>query len=164
MKGSKYRTSHTADFLFVLTLFAVFAVSAVLVLMLGVKVYKSTVADMNTNYTTRTVLTYAAQKIRQNDSGGGIRVSEENGMDTLELHARYGDTGYVTYIYDYGGSLRELFIREDAPFDPGAGSALTDADNFTVRSISDTLLYLSVTGPDGVTADTYLTYRSRAAE
>jgi len=159
----RYRASHTTDFLFVLTLFTVFAVSAVLVLMLGVKVYKGTVAGMNTNYTTRTVLTYTAQKIRQNDSGGGIRVSDRNGMDVLELHAEYSGAGYVTYIYDYNGTLRELFTREDAPFTPASGNALMEAEAFSVRNISDTLLHLSVTGSDGVTADTYLTYRSRAS-
>lgn len=153
--------AHTVDLLFVLTLFAVFAISALLVLLLGIKVYHGTTADMNTNYTTRTALTYVTEKVRQNDTSGCISVSRESCGDVLRLRTAYNNTAYITYIYEFNGSLCELFTKEEQDFDPASGSELMEISDFTARTDAEGLLYISVTGTDSVSADTWISYRSR---
>jgi len=163
MEYHNKQSAHAADFLFVTALFAVFALTAVLVLLMGARVYKSALSNMDTNYTARTSLTYVAEKIRQNDSGGEIAVRELDGLAALTLPAVYNNEEYVTYIYEYDGALRELFVRADSAFSPDAGASILETDNFSIRQVSDTLFYLSVTDSKGVTEDMYVTTLSRAS-
>ena len=51
---------HFIDVLFTLGLLCVFAASALAVVLIGAHVYKTTAADMDANYTTRTSLSYIA--------------------------------------------------------------------------------------------------------
>lgn len=60
---------HITDLLFSLGLLCLFTISSLTVLLIGAHVYKQTALDMKTNYTTRTALTYVAEKVRQHDSG-----------------------------------------------------------------------------------------------
>ena len=59
---------HITDLLFSLGLLCLFTISSLTVLLIGAHVYKQTALDMKTNYTTRTALTYVAEKVRQHDS------------------------------------------------------------------------------------------------
>ena len=45
---------HMIDILFVLSLFCVFAVSSVVIILFGAHIYRSTVSQMDDNYTART--------------------------------------------------------------------------------------------------------------
>ena len=54
---------HFIDVLFTLGLLCVFAASALAVVLIGAHVYKTTAADMDANYTTRTSLSYIAKEI-----------------------------------------------------------------------------------------------------
>lgn len=63
---------HITDLLFSLGLLCLFTISSLTVLLIGAHVYKQTALDMKTNYTTRTALTYVAEKVRQHDSTSSI--------------------------------------------------------------------------------------------
>ena len=49
---------HMIDILFVLSLFCVFAVSSVVIILFGAHIYRSTVSQMDDNYTARTSIAY----------------------------------------------------------------------------------------------------------
>ena len=55
---------HIIDFLFVLSLFCVFAVSSVLLILFGADIYNKTVQQMECNYSSRTSIAYITEKIR----------------------------------------------------------------------------------------------------
>ncbi len=63
--------SHQADSFFVMLLFFLFALTAFILVLIGVKQYKSTANAMNYNYEVRTVTSYLREKVRQNDSDAG---------------------------------------------------------------------------------------------
>ena len=100
--------NHVIDLLFPLAVLFVFAISSFLVLVLSAHIYSSQTQEMNTGYTVHTSLAYVAEKIRQNDSDGGISAGTFQGQECLVLKGGSGDIRYTTYIYSYKGKLKEL--------------------------------------------------------
>ena len=80
---------------------------------IGSGVYRNTTVQMEENYVARTALSYVAEKVRQHDTSGGVRLTEEEGETVLVLQNTENttDTDYLTYIYSYDGWLCELVIR-----------------------------------------------------
>lgn len=151
MKPSVNR-GHVVDTLFVLALFILFAACAFSVIALGVDVYKSTVGNMNENYTQRTAVTYLTQKIRQN--GGTASVGTMGDAPALILTDKA--QGTTTTIYAYQGQLLELFAKEGAALTPGAGQKILDVADFTPQLADPGLLRLTLTGTDGVVQEAYI--------
>ena len=104
---------HMIDILFVLSLFCVFAVSSVVIILFGAHIYRSTVSQMDDNYTARTSIAYITEKIRQADEKNAIEIRNENGHQILMMTTMIDDTAYATSLYEYDGWLYELFARTD---------------------------------------------------
>ena len=83
--------SHQADSFFVMLLFFLFALTAFILVLIGVKQYKSTANAMNYNYEVRTVTSYLREKVRQNDSDAAISVETINGTKALCLKNTIND-------------------------------------------------------------------------
>ncbi|MGI6110665.1 MAG: DUF4860 domain-containing protein [Bilifractor sp.] len=81
----KKKTASVAQIFCVIALFALFMACAILVILFGARVYKSTVEKSNANYSSRTLLSYVTEKIHQNDRAGGVSVGEFDGMPALIL-------------------------------------------------------------------------------
>ena len=77
--------NHFIDVLFTLGLLCVFTASALAVVLIGAHVYQSTAEDMDANYTTRTSLSYMAEKIRQHDVSGSVSMGKIEDRDALIL-------------------------------------------------------------------------------
>lgn len=56
---------HAIDFLFPVTVFFVFTISALTVILLAARIYQSTTDDSQRNYTSGTALSYLTEKLRQ---------------------------------------------------------------------------------------------------
>ncbi len=81
----KKNTASVAQIFCVIALFAFFMACAILVILFGARVYKSTVEKSNANYSSRTLLSYVMEKIHQNDRAGGVSVGEFDGIPALIL-------------------------------------------------------------------------------
>lgn len=81
----KKNTASVAQIFCVIALFAFFMACAILVILFGARVYKSTVEKSNANYSSRTLLSYVTEKIHQNDRAGGVSVGEFDGIPALIL-------------------------------------------------------------------------------
>lgn len=149
----KFRTKqkHMIDLIFPVALFFVFALSALTVLLLAARIYRSTTENSSMNYTARTALSYISEKIRQNDIDGNIRIGKLDGENALILEQTYEDSVYNTYIYAYEGALRELFVRSDSPADLSAGTKILEVEAFSMEQAADHLLSFSCTAADGKT-------------
>ena len=66
------QTTHAIDFLFTITLLAFFAISALLAVVIGARVYERITENMSINYDSRTSIAYVTEKIRQHDAAGGV--------------------------------------------------------------------------------------------
>ena len=100
MKKNWKNQGHIVDFFFTLSLFCLFAASALIVVIIGSGVYRNTTVQMEENYVARTALSYVAEKVRQHDTSGGVRLTEEEGETVLVLQNTENttDTDYLTYI------------------------------------------------------------------
>lgn len=153
--------NHVIDFLFPIAVLFVFAASSFLVLVLSVHIYSSQTQRMNTDYTIHTPLAYVTEKIRQNDSDGGISAGTFQGRECLVLKGDSDNVSYTTYIYSYKGMLKELTLRD------GTDAALTDGkdilavEDFSVSEIQPGLFRFTSTDTDGTTDSVTISERSR---
>lgn len=155
----KNENRHMVDVLFVISLFCVFAFSALMLVIIGANVYKKTAAHMDTNYASRISYAYLSEKIRQNDHAGALSVGSYGDGDALIISENINGTVYYTYLYQYDGKLRELFTNTPDTLHPSAGQAIMDCSSFSVSAVSDTLYYFSLTGSDGEETALYASTR-----
>jgi hypothetical protein len=90
---------HSADLFIVLALFCVYVTSALLLSAIGAGVYRDTTQVMEENYDLRTGVLYVAEKTRQNDNNGAVRVASFNGSDALVFSGQGAFEGYETWIF-----------------------------------------------------------------
>ncbi len=124
--------AHSVQMLFTISLFLVFLISAISVIICGARVYENTSADSRTNYEIRTSLSYITEKIRQNDTAGGVGLQTFDATTAITMHSTYDAHDYITYIYYYDGSLRELFTASENTFMPEAGTVITKISGMTM--------------------------------
>lgn len=165
--NQKQEKHFIVDVLFVLALFGVFAVSALIVVTIGADVYQHTVRDMSRNYDSRTAIAYVAEKLRQADTAmedgtPAIRLSTLSGQPALALMSGQDDEVFCTWLYLHDGYLRELYVREDADLGGSmldAGEKILALSDLEYALVSDRLISVSMTLPDGQSVLLYLSVR-----
>lgn len=131
---NKRNITHMIDVLFTLGLLCVFAASALAVVLIGAHVYKATTSHMDANYTTRTSLSYVAEKIRRYDESGSVAIGSIEDAAALILPESIDGREYVTYIYADNGTLRELFTEKDKEVKKSQGEAILEVQDFTIET------------------------------
>ena len=147
---------HMVDILFVLTLFFVFALSALTLVVLGANVYRSTVDHMDESFTDRTSYAYVTQKLRQNDEAGALSVGEFGGCNACVITQEINNTIYNTYIYAYDGYLCELLARADMDMGPEDGTKILELGEFEIEAITPKLSKIHLSFADGEEMDVYV--------
>lgn len=155
------KRKHMIDVIFPIALFAVFALSALTVLLLAARIYRYTTENSAMNYTARTGLSYISEKIHQNDVGGQIEIGELHGRDALVMTQEYEDTKYYTYIYVYDNELKELFIKENARAELKAGTSIMEIQDFSMEQQEENLFRFTCTDQNDQTDSVMVTVRSR---
>lgn len=150
------RTSrHAIDLIFPISVFFVFVVSAIAVLVLSANIYKTTTSISESSFEARTASSYVLEKVRQSDTIGAISTDTIDGSDCLILkHAKESpdDVSYTTYIYEYDNNLMELRLMEGADFDPSMGTEITPLNGFEILLLQDNLYKITFTSDSD---DTY---------
>ena len=70
---------------------------------------------------------------------------------------------YCTYIYEYEGALRELFLKEGAEVPPENGSVIAEIEAFSMEKISDGLFSFVCREESGETLTQLVSVRSQSA-
>lgn len=130
---------HMVDVLFVLTLFFVFALSALTLVILGANVYRTTVDHMDSHFNTRTSYAYISQKLRQSDIDDCIYVSTFGDSPACVMTEEVNGSVFNTYLYEYDGYLYELLTRADMNMEPSAGTKIMEISSLDIEQISDSL-------------------------
>lgn len=154
---------HTIDFLFSILLFLLFTASALLLILIGARVYQNSAQRMEENYTVRTALAYITEKVRQSDESGAIELSSIQQIPTLVLRQDIDGEAYSTYIYEYGHSLRELFIKSSSSVTPEMGHSIVDLEELSIEETDVGCFRLTATDANGASATT-LVYPSSQKE
>ena len=143
--------THTADLLFTIGLFCVFAAAAFILVMIGIQAYRNTVEHMQDTFSTRTAVSYVAEKLRQHDAAGAVALDQVDGLPALALYDDVGESRYCTYIYADGQALYELTVRDGTPVTADMGNRIIDVKDFTIADAGDGFYEFSASDSGGHT-------------
>ncbi len=128
------QAKHTVDMLFTLSLFAVFAITALLLVFFGTRVYENIAADMESEFTSRTAISYLKKQLNQNNVVGAISIGElEDDTNVLVIKETLPEGEFVRYIYLHDNHLYELFTKSDITPTKSAGQPLLEISNFHIE-------------------------------
>ena len=161
-KTGKVKRGHVIDLLFPIALFLVLAASSLFLVILAANVYKKSVAWEESNYESRTCLSYVTEKIRQSDENGGIEAGTFDGVPCLILRQTFGEQSYVTYLYSYEGELCELFAQEGVPLKASDGQGILKVRDFSITEREDGIFKISCIDENGKETVTYAAVKSKA--
>lgn len=157
-----HRQKHMIDLIFPVSLFFVFTLLALTVILMATNVYQKTTEESRMNYTAQTSLSYIREKISQADQDGRICLTTLDGCDALCLTQERDDSTYHTYIYACDGSLRELFVRKGSTFSASDGKKILSVTSFSIEELRPCLYAFSCTTEDGKEARTVVAVHSRS--
>ena len=130
---------------------AVFALMALLTVVLGAGVYRSVVGRAEVNHEARTAMAYITGKLRAN-TGSTTLEKTEVGNDMLVLSEEIGGADYETRIYAHEGTLYEVFAAADIDFAPEEGQPIAALDGFSVQMEENALRLTVRAGGEDYTA------------
>ncbi|MCI8382195.1 MAG: DUF4860 domain-containing protein [Lachnospiraceae bacterium] len=160
-RGEKIKRKHMIDLLFPIALFLVLAASSLFLVILAANVYRKSVAWEESNYGSRTCLSYVTEKIRQSDTDGGVETGTFDGIPCLILRQNFGDQAYATYLYSYEGQLCELFVQEGADVHAPDGQRILEVNNFNITEQEKGIFKISCSDENGKESVTYAAVKSR---
>ena len=160
-RGEKIKRKHMIDLLFPIALFLVLAASSLFLVILAAYVYRKSVAWEESNYGSRTCLSYVTEKIRQSDTDGGVETGTFDGIPCLILRQNFGDQAYATYLYSYEGQLCELFVQEGADVHAPDGQRILEVNNFNITEQEKGIFKISCSDENGKESVTYAAVKSR---
>ena len=156
---------HIIDAVFVICLALLFVLCALSVIAIGADIYQKNVSAMDSNNSRRIASAYITEKVRQADVNGAVFAKEIFDQNALVLQEEIGGQLFDTYIYEYNGTLMELFARDDLDvFYPQSGQKILSIHEFDIENVSDNMLGVTVTQEDGTTDYLYITKRSRKSD
>lgn len=155
------KRNSSIDFLFIITLFCVFLLCGIFVILFGVRTYQHIVSGSSHNYYDRTAIAYITNKIHQHDTKGHVSiVFGDNNETCLCLTSSYKEATYNTYLYTCDGFLCEITLPGDIPFDATGGTKLFEVSHFNVISPKKNLLQITLTDSDNQVLKFYVSLRS----
>ncbi|WP_124067577.1 DUF4860 domain-containing protein [Clostridium sp. E02] len=157
MKSREDQTNQATHILFPLLLLLVFVLSALFLVLIGAKVYENINARTERSYQKDVALSYLANKIRQGDEAGSVRLKESDGVLVVEMEQKINDSIYVTWIYYQDGSLYELFSEKGSGISLFEGTEILKCNQITMESKKG-LLHIRSAGDTG--GELWLSLRS----
>ena len=134
---------HKIDTIFVLIIFCVFALSVLMVLMLGASVYKKMNEITRDGQDERMLLSYIWTKVKNVDEAGSIYIGDFHGLNALYLDEEYNSTQYRTVIYHYDGWIYELFSEASLELFPEDGIRVTSIGELKLEESGYGLIKIS---------------------
>lgn len=146
--NQKNANQHLVDVLFVLSLFAVFVLCGLCLIIMGTHLYEKNVNEMNHNYSARTSYCYFTEKIRQSDYQSTVEVNEMDGKSILCIHQSFVNSEYTTYLYEDDGYLKELFTRSENAFSFQDGTPILKLSHLVIEKENEHLLKIQFRDED----------------
>ena len=109
------------DTIFVLIIFSVFALSVLMVLILGASIYKNMTDIKREDQGERSLLSYIWTKVKNGDKAESIHIGDFHGQSALYFDEEIVGIKYTTAIYQYEGWVYELFSEVGIDFLPEDG-------------------------------------------
>lgn len=158
----KLKKRHMTDLFFSLSLFGVFSICSFMLILIGVQIYRSSASQLSSTYSTRTALSYTAEKIRQHDREGSVSLTEINGETALVTKEQIGEETYMTYIYPEDNHLCELSVKEGTTVSAELGEKILEVNNFCITEKGNGFLEISASDNDGTPLKLLIHLRSQS--
>ena len=136
--------------LLALLVFAVFAVSVLMILLNGADIVQKVSARDRESFEKRTAAQYITTRIRQADM-----ISIRDTGDVLVLSEEIDGCIYDTLVYCHDGYLREMFCERGLEQDPGFGEKILPMEGLAEKMLSVDIAFI-----DG--AEEHLTFGLRS--
>ena len=159
MNDNKDRTKsiHTVC---VLVVICIFAISALALLNVGIRVYKNiTVGNLET-FELRTSLSFVATRIRQADEAGNIHIDTKDGNNILVLEEEINGEWYETDLYHYDGVLYEFYHGKGEDYEIPSGMDVMKIDSFSFYMDDNGRIRLTAINADGDMEELFMNVRS----
>jgi len=137
---SKMSRGRSIDTIFVLIVFSIFALSVLMVLMLGASIYRNINEISHDGQSEHTALSYIWTKTKNFDEAESISVGDFQGVPALFIDEKIGDYYFRTAIYHYDGWLCELFSEVELDFSPQAGERVIRVDEMRFDTVENGLI------------------------
>ena len=148
------------DTIFVLLLFSLFAFTAFVLIIIGVRQYEQTAASMDHNYQVRAINSYLREKVRQNDINSDIKTFEMEGTNILSISTKIDGKKYSNLIYCYDGFLCEQLISEDSVFSLATGQRLIELEGMKAEVNASGYIKVVYTAENGEVSNVYISIKS----
>ena len=158
----KLKKRHMTDLFFSLSLFGVFSVCSFMLILIGVQIYRSSASQLSSTYSTRTALSYTAEKIRQHDREGSVSLTKINGETALVTKEQIGEETYMTYIYPEDNHLCELSVKEGTTVSAELAEKILEVNNFCITEKGNGFLEISASDNDGTPLKLLIHLRSQS--
>jgi len=132
---------------FVFLIFGIFAVSSIIMLILGARVYKDVFDSTKKTSEVRAGLSYISNKVR---AGTRAELIEEGDMQVLSIQNDGEEIPYRVIIYYQNGVIMEDTMIQGMSFDPARGEKVIPVSGFKMEYNGD-LMTFTVTGENGAT-------------
>lgn len=145
--------------LMTILIFFLFAVTELMVILSGARIYKRTVESSETRFETRSIVRYMTTRIRQADSKNQITLDTFGDSDALLIREELDGEIYYTRIYCYDGWLRELFCSERNLLFPEDGEKVLKLQSLSL-TLADNGIHIQTCIPDGTSVSFFLHLRT----
>lgn len=142
----KRRNTWIANYASILALLCIFIIGSLVLMNVGVHVYKNIVENNAQNFRLRASLSYVATKVRQYDTADTVFVREEDGIPMLVFAEELEGATYLTRIYCYDGNMMELFQEEGLEHDLNDGFEIMELDDLQIEQQENQILLTAMDG------------------
>lgn len=135
------RENKTPLGLYTIGIAALFLAGFLLLVILGARSYRDTVAGQSANMATRSLLSYLATAVKASDTADAVTVETGEEGDVLILTDAV--SGYALRIYRHEGDLVEDYAAAGAPLSPEDAQIIGPTDTFRVEREREDLLRIT---------------------
>ena len=156
----KKRNTWWVSFLSTILILGAFAIAALILANIGVRVYQNVVLANDNNFELRTSLNYVATKVRQKDTIDSVKIIQKDGIDILVLGYDVDGNTNETLIYFNNGNLCEHIQEAGSEFELNYGFQMIEISSFSMELDEDGYLHLTAQNKAGESDELYLYLRA----
>ncbi len=154
---------HNISGVFVFLLIGLFAMASITLVLTGANVYSRVTRTAEENTNRQLALSYLCNKVHAYDHDGGVKLDTRDGVQVLCLLENIDGEAYETEIYFYDGAICEQLSAVGDEFNPDLGERLTEVKTMEFTALSQNLIQVEVTLPDGSKQGMHMGLRSSQA-
>lgn len=159
--GKKNQKSWMINFISLIVILGIFAISCLVLTNIGIKVYQKVVITNDNNFELRTSLSYVGTKIRQTDTQGYPYIAQKDGVNLLVLGEEIDGNVFETLIYFLDGYLYEIYQEAGADYELDYGQPILEISNFEIELTTRGLIHMKAMNSAGEEESLSISLRTR---